>query len=93
LLSRWGAGHSFFILQGLHLDFAKNILPPLEPKLLVMWERIGEVLKVVYGAYQFAETWYKCQKEWRYMAFGASQYFPCLILYYQLALKGSSAIP
>jgi hypothetical protein len=35
------------------LDFAKNVLPPLEPKLLVMWERIGEALKIVYSAYQF----------------------------------------
>ncbi len=35
--------------------FANNVLPPLEPKLLVMWERIGEALKRVYGAYQFAE--------------------------------------
>jgi hypothetical protein len=33
-------------------------LPPFEPKLLVMWERIGAALKMVYGAYQFAETWY-----------------------------------
>jgi hypothetical protein len=40
------------------LNFAKNILPPLEHKLLVMRERIGEALKVVYGAYQFSETWY-----------------------------------
>jgi hypothetical protein len=36
----------------------KNVLPPLEPKLLVIWERIGEALKVVNGAQQFAETWY-----------------------------------
>jgi hypothetical protein len=30
------------------LDFEKNVFPfpPLEPKLLVMWERIGEVLQV-----------------------------------------------
>ncbi len=33
----------------------KTLLPP---KLLVILERIGEALKVVYGAYQFAETWY-----------------------------------
>jgi hypothetical protein len=30
------------------LDFAKNVFPPLEPKLLVMWERISEALKIVY---------------------------------------------
>jgi hypothetical protein len=40
------------------LNFAKNVLPPLDPKLLVMWERIGEALKMVCSAYQFAETWY-----------------------------------
>jgi hypothetical protein len=27
------------------------------------------------------------------MVFSASQYFPCLIQFYQLALNGSSAIP
>jgi hypothetical protein len=48
----------FLILKATISYFEKNILPPLEPKLLVMWERIGEALKVVYGAYQFAETWY-----------------------------------
>jgi hypothetical protein len=39
-----------------HLSFAKNILQPLEPQLLVMWEKIYEVLKMMYSAYQFAET-------------------------------------
>jgi hypothetical protein len=29
------------------LDFAKNVLPPFEPKLLVMLERIGIVLQIV----------------------------------------------
>jgi hypothetical protein len=28
------------------LDFYKNLFPPLEPKLLVMWERISEALQV-----------------------------------------------
>ncbi len=28
------------------LDFAKNLFPPLEPKLLVMWERIIEALQI-----------------------------------------------
>jgi hypothetical protein len=28
------------------LDFAKKVFPPLEPKLLVMWERISEALQV-----------------------------------------------
>ncbi len=27
------------------MDFVKNVFPPLEPKLLVMWERIGEALQ------------------------------------------------
>jgi hypothetical protein len=43
----------FLFLRASFLDFAKNDLPPLEPKLLVMWERIGEALKMVYSAYQF----------------------------------------
>jgi hypothetical protein len=43
------------------LDFAKNILLPFEPKVLLIWETIGEALKVAYGAYQFAETWYSHQ--------------------------------
>ncbi len=29
------------------LDFAKNISPPQEPKLLVLWARISEALQVV----------------------------------------------
>ncbi len=29
------------------MDFAKNVFPPLEPKLLVMWERISEALQIV----------------------------------------------
>jgi hypothetical protein len=46
---------------------------------LVMSEKIG----VLYSAYQFAKT---------YLVFSASRYFPCLLQYYQLALKGSSAM-
>jgi hypothetical protein len=38
--------------------FQKNVSPKLEPQLLVMWERIGEAPKVVYGAYPFTETCY-----------------------------------
>ncbi len=30
------------------LDFAKNVFPPLELKLLVLWERISEALQIVY---------------------------------------------
>jgi hypothetical protein len=30
------------------LDFARNVFPPLEAKLLVMWERISEALQTVY---------------------------------------------
>jgi hypothetical protein len=40
------------------LDLAKNVLPLLELKLWVMWERIGEALEMVYSAYQFGKTWY-----------------------------------
>jgi hypothetical protein len=39
------------------LDFAKNVLSLLELKLLAMWERTGEALKMVYRAYQFGKTW------------------------------------
>jgi hypothetical protein len=59
MLQYWGAGHYFFILKGHYLVFRiKRFAPLLEHKLLVMWERIGEVLKMVYSAYQFGETWY-----------------------------------
>ncbi len=30
-----------------HFGYAKNVFPLLEPKLLVIWERIGEVLQIV----------------------------------------------
>jgi hypothetical protein len=40
------------------LDLAKNVVPLLELKLLVMRERIGEVLKMVYSADQFGKTWH-----------------------------------
>jgi hypothetical protein len=37
LLMCWGAVHYFLMLKGNRLlDLAKNVLPPLEPKLLVM---------------------------------------------------------
>jgi hypothetical protein len=39
------------------LDFAKKVLPPLEPKLLVMWKKICKVLKMLFSAYQLAKTW------------------------------------
>ncbi len=37
------------------MDFAKTVLPPLEPELLVIWELIGKKLKMVHSTYQFAE--------------------------------------
>ncbi len=40
------------------MNFAKNVSPQIEPKLLVMWERIGEALKMEYSTYQFAKTLY-----------------------------------
>jgi hypothetical protein len=55
VLGRWTL---FLNLNGKHPVFTSNVLPPLEPKLLVIWERIGEALKMVYRAYQFADTWY-----------------------------------
>ncbi len=51
----------FLILKGHHLVFCIKrfaATQPLEHILLVMWKRIGEALKMVYSAYQFAETWY-----------------------------------
>jgi hypothetical protein len=38
----------FIILMGHHLGFCKNVFPPLESKLLVMCERIGAPLKIVF---------------------------------------------
>ncbi len=58
-VNRWvmlrylGAGHFFLILKGHHLVFRIKRFAPLEPKLLVMWERIGEVLKMVYSASRY----------------------------------------
>jgi hypothetical protein len=40
------------------LECAKKVLLPLEPKLLVMCERIGEGLKKVYSTCQFVKTMY-----------------------------------
>jgi hypothetical protein len=37
------------------LDFAKNVLPPLEPKVFVMCKQIGETTKMV-SDYQFLKT-------------------------------------
>jgi hypothetical protein len=39
------------------LDFAINILPPLELILLVLWEITGEAVKMVCRTEQFAEPW------------------------------------
>jgi hypothetical protein len=48
-------------------------------------------MKMMYSIYQFAETWLKRQEDWHFIVYSASRYFPCLIKFYQLALKGSSA--
>ncbi len=46
VLRRWI--FAIFILKGQHPGFLKkNVFPPLEPKLLVMWEGIGEALQIV----------------------------------------------
>jgi hypothetical protein len=36
------------------LDFAKNVLPPLEPEILIMSERIGKSTKRVYVMHRWA---------------------------------------
>ncbi len=46
MLQYWGAGHYFLILKGHYLVFR---IKCFEHKLLVMWERIGEALKIVYS--------------------------------------------
>jgi hypothetical protein len=48
----WSSVFLFF------LGFFKKVLLLLEPKLLVMSERIGEALKMVFSTYQFVKTWY-----------------------------------
>jgi hypothetical protein len=45
VLRRWVF---LFYLKGQHPGFLKNVFPPLEPKLLVKWEEIGEALHIVY---------------------------------------------
>jgi hypothetical protein len=47
-----------FNLKETILDFEKNVLPSLEPKLLVMWGKIGGVLKMVYSTYHLTKTWF-----------------------------------
>jgi hypothetical protein len=42
----------FLILKAHHLGFSRNVLPPLESKLLVMRKRIGEAMKMVYRTCQ-----------------------------------------
>ncbi len=49
----------FILFQKGHLlDFAKNIMPLLESKFLVMCEGIVEELKKGCSAFQFVKTWY-----------------------------------
>jgi hypothetical protein len=38
----------YFILKGQHLGFCQKRFTPLEPKLMVMCERIGEALEIGY---------------------------------------------
>jgi predicted GNAT family acetyltransferase len=40
-----GRSPLFLILKGHHLGYYRNVLPPFELKLLVMWETIGEALR------------------------------------------------
>ncbi len=46
VLQHWGVGQVFYF-KGHHLGFCRNVLPPLEPKLLVFLEKIGEELQIV----------------------------------------------
>jgi hypothetical protein len=48
MLQYWGAGHNFFYFKGTPSCISRKTFSPLEHKLLVMGERIGEVLKMVY---------------------------------------------
>ncbi len=43
-------------LRSAILDLAKNVLLLIELTLMAMWERIGEVLKKMYSAYQFGKN-------------------------------------
>jgi hypothetical protein len=52
----WGSGYFFFPEKASWIS-QNNVLPPIELKLLVMWERIGVAVKMVYSAYQFAQPW------------------------------------
>jgi hypothetical protein len=60
VLGRWTF---FFCFKGQSSSILQKIFCCNLSELLVMWERIGEALKMVYSAYQFAETWYKRQYE------------------------------
>jgi hypothetical protein len=51
----WGAGYFYYDTIP---DLAKNLLPPLEPILLILSDRIGKALKILYSAYQFSGTGY-----------------------------------
>jgi hypothetical protein len=42
MLQFWGAGYLFYFKGTSSWIFLKNVFSPLEPKLLVMWEGIGE---------------------------------------------------
>ncbi len=53
----WGTGHSVEISKGHHPGFLqKKVFLPLESRLLVLWERIGETLKMGYCAYKFGKN-------------------------------------
>ncbi len=55
VLGRWTL---FFNFKGTPSRIWHKTFSPLEHKLLVMLEIIGEALKMVCSANQFAETWY-----------------------------------
>jgi hypothetical protein len=53
-----GALGILFFFKGYPLGFLKKSFAAIEPKLLVMWEKIGGSLKMGHSAYQLVETWY-----------------------------------
>jgi hypothetical protein len=54
---------ALFFLRDTILYTYKNVLMPLEPKLLVMCEGIGEVLEIVYDVLTLSSTNRICAKE------------------------------
>jgi hypothetical protein len=70
----------FFILKGQPLGFHKKCFVTIEPKLSVMWERIGEALKMCTALTNLQKHDISANMGGAYIiVFSASRYFPCLI--------------